>query len=122
MLLDRQQLVTLDSQQTALVQVDRFSRAVHETLDPVATAFVEKGAAAMGLERRECLALTLATEEIFACICRQGQPGQPLGIDLVNGGYFEQGLDTILEGRRFIGNGKKGIGSQIGRDLFYVDP
>jgi hypothetical protein len=38
--LDRQQLVTLDSQQTALVQVDRFSRAVHETLDPVATAFV----------------------------------------------------------------------------------
>ena len=38
--LDRQQLVTLDSQQTALVQVDRFSRAVHETLDPVSTAFV----------------------------------------------------------------------------------
>ncbi len=38
--LDRQQLVTLDSQQTALVQVDRFSRAVHETLDPVQTAFV----------------------------------------------------------------------------------
>jgi multidrug resistance efflux pump len=38
--LERQQLVSLDSQQTALVQVDRFSRAVHETLDPVATAFV----------------------------------------------------------------------------------
>ncbi|NBW96867.1 MAG: HlyD family efflux transporter periplasmic adaptor subunit [Planctomycetia bacterium] len=38
--LERQQLVTLDSQQTALVQVDRFSRAVHESLDPKATAYV----------------------------------------------------------------------------------
>jgi multidrug resistance efflux pump len=38
--LERRQLVTLDSQQAALSQVDRFSRAVHETLDPIATAFV----------------------------------------------------------------------------------
>ena len=38
--LERRQLKTLDSQQTALTQVERFSRAVHETLDPVATAFV----------------------------------------------------------------------------------
>ncbi|MEI8371081.1 MAG: HlyD family efflux transporter periplasmic adaptor subunit, partial [Planctomycetia bacterium] len=38
--LERRQLVTLDSQQTALAQVDRFSRAVHESLDPVATALV----------------------------------------------------------------------------------
>ena len=38
--LERRQLITLDSQQTALAQVDRFSRAVHETLDPIATAFV----------------------------------------------------------------------------------
>ena len=38
--LERQQLRTLDDQQTTLAQVDRFSRAVHETLDPVATAFV----------------------------------------------------------------------------------
>ncbi|NDC53983.1 MAG: HlyD family efflux transporter periplasmic adaptor subunit [Planctomycetia bacterium] len=38
--LDRRQLATLDSQQATLVQVDRFSRAVHETLDPIATAFV----------------------------------------------------------------------------------
>ena len=38
--LERRQLVTLDSQQAALAQVDRFSRAVHESLDPVATAFV----------------------------------------------------------------------------------
>jgi len=38
--LERQQLRVLDSQQTTLAQVDRFSRAVHETLDPIATAFV----------------------------------------------------------------------------------
>jgi len=38
--LGRRQLRTLDSQQTALTQVERFSRAVHESLDPVATAFV----------------------------------------------------------------------------------
>jgi len=38
--LGRRQLRTLDGQQTALTQVERFSRAVHESLDPVATAFV----------------------------------------------------------------------------------
>ena len=38
--LERRQMVSLDAQQTALVQVDRFSRAVHESLDPVHTAFV----------------------------------------------------------------------------------
>ena len=36
----RRQMVALDAQQTALAQVERFSRAVHESLDPVATAFV----------------------------------------------------------------------------------
>ena len=36
----RRQLKTLDTQQTALTQVERFSRAVHESLDPIATAFV----------------------------------------------------------------------------------
>jgi len=36
----QQQITELDSQQTALAQVERFSRAVHESLDPVATAFV----------------------------------------------------------------------------------
>ena len=36
----RQQLVESDVQQAALSQVERFSRAVHESLDPVATAFV----------------------------------------------------------------------------------
>jgi GAF domain-containing protein len=36
----RQQLVEVDAQQAALSQVERFSRAVHESLDPIATAFV----------------------------------------------------------------------------------
>jgi len=38
--LTRRQVKSLDAQQSALAQVDRFSRAVHESLDPVATAFV----------------------------------------------------------------------------------
>jgi hypothetical protein len=38
--LQRRQMVALGDQQTALAQVERFSRAVHESLDPVATAFV----------------------------------------------------------------------------------
>jgi len=36
----RRQLKTLDTQQTTLTQVERFSRAVHESLDPIATAYV----------------------------------------------------------------------------------
>ena len=38
--LQRRQMVTLGDQQAALSQVERFARAVHESLDPVATAFV----------------------------------------------------------------------------------
>ena len=38
--LGRRQLKTLDTQQSSLTQVERFSRVVHESLDPVATAFV----------------------------------------------------------------------------------
>ncbi|MGI9178129.1 MAG: efflux RND transporter periplasmic adaptor subunit [Pirellulales bacterium] len=36
----KQQLAEIDAQQSALSQVERFSRSVHESLDPVATAFV----------------------------------------------------------------------------------
>jgi len=38
--LERRQIKTLDTQQSALEQVDRFSRALHESLNPIATAFV----------------------------------------------------------------------------------
>lgn len=37
--LQRRQLVVVDGQQAALAQIERFSRAVHESLDPMATAF-----------------------------------------------------------------------------------
>ncbi len=37
--LQRRQMAVIDVQQAALAQVERFSRAVHESLDPVATAF-----------------------------------------------------------------------------------
>ena len=38
--LARRQTKSIDAQAATLTQVDRFSRAVHESLDPVATAFV----------------------------------------------------------------------------------
>jgi multidrug resistance efflux pump len=37
--LQRRQSALIDVQQTALAQAERFSRAVHESLDPIATAF-----------------------------------------------------------------------------------
>ena len=51
--LQRQQMVSLDTQQTALAQVERFSRSVHESLDPVATAFVlaNEGRIIIGCDR-----------------------------------------------------------------------
>jgi hypothetical protein len=51
--LQRQQMVSLDTQQTALAQVERFSRSVHESLDPVATAFVlaNEGRRIIGCDR-----------------------------------------------------------------------
>jgi hypothetical protein len=51
--LERRQLRALDAQQTTLAQVDRFSRAVHETLDPLATAFVlaNEGRRIIGCDR-----------------------------------------------------------------------
>ena len=51
--LQRRQAVALDAQQSALAQVERFSRAVHESLDPVATAFVlaNEGRRIIGCDR-----------------------------------------------------------------------
>ena len=37
--LERREMASLDVQQAALAQVERFSRAVHESLEPIATAF-----------------------------------------------------------------------------------
>jgi GAF domain-containing protein len=51
--LQRRQVVALDAQQSALAQVERFSRAVHESLNPVATAFVlaNEGRRIIGCDR-----------------------------------------------------------------------
>ncbi len=51
--LQRRQVVVLDAQQSALAQVERFSRAVHESLDPLATAFVlaNEGRRIIGCDR-----------------------------------------------------------------------
>ncbi len=51
--LQRRQVVSLDAQQSALAQVERFARVVHESLDPVATAFVlaNEGRRIIGCDR-----------------------------------------------------------------------
>ncbi|RLS54172.1 MAG: HlyD family efflux transporter periplasmic adaptor subunit [Planctomycetota bacterium] len=51
--LQRRQLRTLDEQQGVLAQVDRFSRAVHESLDPIATAYTlaNEGRRIIGCDR-----------------------------------------------------------------------
>ncbi len=55
---------------------------------PVATGFVEKSALAFGLDEAEALTLTLATEEIFAYLCRSGAPERPVVMRCISGGYF----------------------------------
>ena len=51
--LQRQQMTALSTQQSALAQVERFARAVHESLDPAATAFVlaNEGRRIIGCDR-----------------------------------------------------------------------
>jgi GAF domain-containing protein len=51
--LQRKQMTALSTQQTALAQVERFARSVHESLDPVATAFVlaNEGRRIIGCDR-----------------------------------------------------------------------
>jgi hypothetical protein len=55
---------------------------------PLATAFVEKGAVALGLGEKEALALTLAAEEIFSYLSHVAPQGQTIGIRCTSGVYF----------------------------------
>jgi anti-sigma regulatory factor (Ser/Thr protein kinase) len=57
---------------------------------PLSTSFVERGALALGLEQKEAMALTLATEEIFSYLCRIGSPDQGLEIRSSSGHYYVQ--------------------------------
>jgi len=61
--------------------------AAYDALLPVATGFVEKSALAFGLEQKEALALTLATEEVFLYLCRISAPGKGLEIHCRFTGY-----------------------------------
>jgi len=54
---------------------------------PLATSFVEKAALAYGLADAEAMALTLATEEIFAYLSRPAPQGRPLEIRCMGRGY-----------------------------------
>jgi len=54
---------------------------------PVATWFVEKSAIAFGMEEPEALSLMLATEELFAYLCRVNASGHLL-MRCRSGGYY----------------------------------
>lgn len=67
---------------------------------PVATSFVEKTCLALGLGAREALSLTLATEEIFAYLCRWVAPGKDLRIGFRSCGHYVE-EDIVFEARGF---------------------
>ena len=57
---------------------------------PVAVQCVETAAGVFGLSREEALKLSLATEEIFACLCRDVCRGEPVEIECLNRLYYTQ--------------------------------
>jgi len=67
---------------------------------PLATAFVEKAAGPLGLGDPEALALTLATEEIFAYLCKLAAAGKQVQIRCQGRGYYVQ-EDFLFEARDF---------------------
>ncbi len=56
----------------------------------VVTSFAEQAAIAFGLDKTESLKLTLASEEVFAYLCRVAATGEAITIEASNGGYFAQ--------------------------------
>ena len=62
---------------------------------PVATAFVEKSAQALGLEESEALLLTLATEELFLYLC-QTASDREVEIQCSGGGYYVRAEFIVL--------------------------
>ncbi len=67
---------------------------------PVATGFVEKAAAAFGIDQGSVLALTLAIEEIFAYLCHVAAPGQEVQLRCLGGGYYAQ-AEFVFQARDF---------------------
>ena len=66
----------------------------------LATSFVENSAIALGMDHSNALALTLATEEIFAYLCRFGAPRQELEIRCAGGLYYVQ-VQFLFEAQDF---------------------
>jgi anti-sigma regulatory factor (Ser/Thr protein kinase) len=56
----------------------------------VSTSFVEKSALALGLGKKGATALGLATEEIFAYLCRNSGSDQEIEIRCLDGNYYIQ--------------------------------
>ena len=54
----------------------------------IVTGFVEKAGSAFGLMKRECFAITLAAEEVFAFIAGTSTPNTEIQIVCRNGGYY----------------------------------
>jgi anti-sigma regulatory factor (Ser/Thr protein kinase) len=57
---------------------------------PVSTSFVEQSALAMGLGQKEATALGLATEEIFAYLCRNSGSEREIDLRCLDGRYYVQ--------------------------------
>lgn len=62
----------------------------HRAFLPVVTAAVEKASLAFGMDEPESLALTLATEEIFAYLCSSHPGESPIEIRCTRGPYYVQ--------------------------------
>jgi len=66
----------------------------------VATSFVENSAIAFGMGHSEALGLTLATEEIFAYLCKFGTPRQDFEIRCMGGVYYVE-VQFLFEAEDF---------------------
>ncbi|MEW6264632.1 MAG: hypothetical protein AB1641_16290 [Thermodesulfobacteriota bacterium] len=85
-----------------LVKTRRLHLTVYldQPLTGVVSAFIEKAAAAFGLEPAETMKLTLAGEEIFSFLCGLARPDETLEIGCLGRGYQVE-LDFLLGRRRF---------------------
>jgi len=72
----------------------------HRKFLPVVTAAVEKASLALGMNEPESLALTLATEEIFAYLCSTHPAESPIEILCSGGSYYVQ-EEILFRNREF---------------------
>jgi len=82
----------MDAKKTETISLKLFSDI---SLLPLATSFVENGSKVFGLSSKDSLSLALATEEIFAYLCRVTQVPFNLEILAQKGGYYVK-VDFLL--------------------------